>query len=212
MRTTYAHNQEMVAGKITPKQKKVLDFIREFSAERGYAPSQQEIADHFGYKSLGTIQNYLVRLERNGHLKRSWNAKRSLETAAEESRGLELPLFGYVAAGSPIEAIEGNDTLEVPPTMLRGGESFALEVQGDSMIGDGILDGDYVIVRSQKTAQTNQTVVATINGEATVKHYHPLKGAIELRSSNPVVPTIMVEDGDDFRIEGVVIGVIRHLY
>src|SRR6056297_1074692 len=160
---------EMRMSPLTPKQKKVLDFIQTHQEQEGYSPSQQEIARAFGFRSLGTVQNYLVRLEREGVLSRTWNARRGMAVLRPASAGLELPLAGTVAAGKPIEAVQTPDTLEVPPSMVGGGEHFVLRVQGDSMIGDGILDGDYVVVRKQQTADNGQTVVALIDGEATVK-------------------------------------------
>jgi len=195
---------------ITPKQKRVLDFIRDFAAEHGYSPSQHEIAERFGYKSLGTVQNFLTRLERAGHIKRDWNAKRALAPVEGEGAGLELPLLGFVAAGRPIEAVDSPDVIEVPPTMLGRGENFVLKVKGDSMVGDGIMDGDFVIVTKRSTAENGATVVALVDGEATVKHFFRKSGKIELHSANPLVPTIVVEPHQDFRIEGVVVGVIRH--
>jgi repressor LexA len=201
--------------RLTPKQKRLLDYIRAASEANGYAPSQQEIADHFGFRSLGTVQNYLVRLEREGFLRRIWNAKRALEPVelkreVHEIAGAELPLLGFVAAGRPIEAVASQDAVEVPPSMIRRGENFALRVKGDSMIGDGILDGDYVIVCRRPTAEMGQTVVALVDGEATVKHFHKTGAGVELRSANPAYPTILVGPEQDFRIEGVVVGVIRH--
>lgn len=195
---------------ITPKQKRLLDYIREFAEMRGYGPSQQEIAARFGFRSLGTVQNYLVRLERQGFLNRKWNARRALKVVESEAAGAELPLIGFVAAGRPIEAVSSPGSVEVPPSMLRRGENFALRVRGDSMVGDGILDGDLVVVNRSATAENGQTVVALVDGDATVKHFHKLGGRIELRASNPSVPTLVVESGRDFRIEGVVVGVIRH--
>lgn len=195
---------------ITPKQKRLLDYIRDFAEARGYGPSQQEIAARFGFRSLGTVQNYLVRLERQGFLNRKWNAKRALALVESEPAGAELPLAGFVAAGRPIEAVSSPGSVEVPPSMLRRGENFALRVRGDSMVGDGILDGDLVVVCRRATAENGQTVVALVDGGATVKHFHRIGGRIELRSANPTVPTLVVEDGREFHIEGVVVGVIRH--
>ncbi|TAL17899.1 transcriptional repressor LexA [bacterium] len=200
----------METKRITPKQKNLLDYIGEFMARRGYAPSQREIADRFGFKSLGTVQNYLVRLERQGLLKRPWNAKRAIEPVGFEQAALELPLLGFVAAGRPIEAISNPDSVEVPPTMIGAGENFVLRVKGDSMVGDGIMDGDLVVVARKSDAANGKTVVALVDGEATVKHYYKLGQKIELRSANPFVPTIEVGPERDFRIEGIVIGVIRH--
>ncbi len=121
--------------KLTPKQKEVLDFILEFGARQGYAPSQQEIARHFGFKSLGTVQNYLVRLERAGLLRKEHNAKRSLQVLPPQpvaQPAVSLPLLGRVAAGRPIEALEEGITLEVPSSMVPPqSECFALRVVGD---------------------------------------------------------------------------------
>lgn len=201
----------MEPKKITPKQKRLLDFIREFAEKRGYAPSQQEMADHFGYKSLGTIQNFLTRLESQGFMKREWNAKRSFMPVEPRPMGIELPLLGYVAAGRPIEAVDSPGTIEVPPAMLGRGENFVLKVKGDSMVGDGIMDGDYVIVAKRNTAENGATVVALVDGEATVKHFYRHPDRVVLKSANPLVKDIIVAADKEIRIEGIVVGVIRHL-
>ena len=195
---------------LTPKQKKVLDFIEQHIAREGYPPAQQEIARAFGFRSLGTVQNYLVRLEREGVLSREWNARRGLRLRSGAARSVELPLAGTVAAGAPIEAIETRDTIEVPPSMVGRGENFVLRVRGNSMIGDGILDGDFVVVRKQATADNGQTVVALLDNEATVKRLVRREGRIELHPANPTMAPIAVEDEEKLRIEGVVVGVIRH--
>lgn len=195
---------------LTPKQKKLLDFIVSFTEREGYSPSQQEIAQAFGFSSLGTVQNYLVRLEREGVLSKDWNAKRGLRVQRAKRASLELPLAGIVAAGKPIEAVSNPDSIEVPPSMLGSGENFVLRVQGDSMVGDGILDGDYVVVRKQPDAQSGQTVVALIRGEATVKRLVRKEGRIELHPAHPSMQPLVIEDEEDFRLEGVVVGVIRH--
>jgi repressor LexA len=123
---------------------------------------------------------------------------------------VELPLVGTVAAGRPIEAIETADTIEVPPSMVGRGENFALRVRGDSMVGDGILDGDFVVVRKQASADSGQTVVALIGNEATVKRLVRKDGRIELHPANPAMAPILVENAEELRIEGVVVGVLRH--
>lgn len=195
---------------LTPKQKNVLDFIQSFTEQEGYPPSQQEIARHFGFRSLGTVQNYLVRLEREGVLAKEWNAKRGMRVLRLTTDATELPLAGIVAAGKPIEAVENPDTIEVPSSMVGAGENFVLRVQGDSMIGDGILDGDYVVVRKQASAENGQTVVAMIENEATVKRLYRRAGSIELHPANPAMQPIVVGAEENFRIVGVVVGVIRH--
>ena len=197
-------------GTLTPKQKKILDFIEAFTAREGFPPAQQEIARAFSFRSLGTVQNYLVRLEREGFLTKPWNARRGLQVLRPQSSGCELPLAGLVAAGKPIEAVETPDSIEVPASMLGAGHNFVLRVQGESMIGDGILDGDYVVVRKQAQADNGQTVVALIRGEATVKRFYRKGRHIELHPANPAMAPIRVEDEESFRIEGVVVGVIRH--
>lgn len=200
----------MTTGKITPKQKRLLDYVSEFTRARGYAPSQAEVAAHFGYSSLGTVQNFLTRLEKQGYLKREWNAKRALAPVESAPVGLELPLLGFVAAGKPIEVVSSSDSIEVPPTMLGKGDNFALKVKGDSMVGDGIMDGDYVIVSRRHTAENGATVVALVDGEATVKRYYRRADMVELRSANPLVPDILVGPDKELKIEGLVVGVIRH--
>ncbi len=195
----------------TPKQNKILAFIDSHTEREGYPPSQHEIARAFGFRSLGTVQNYLVRLERDGLLSRNRNARRGLSVVRPAAAGgVELPLAGTVAAGRPIEAVETPDSIEVPASMVGPGENFVLRVRGDSMIADGILDGDYVVVRRQAAAENGQTVVVLIRGEATVKRFHRLGARIELRPANPAMLPIVVEAEESFRIEGVVVGVIRH--
>lgn len=194
----------------TRKQQNFLDFIDDYIDREGRPPSQQEIADALGFRSLGTVQNYLKRLEGKGLLSRGGHAPRGVRLTPSRTGGMELPLAGTVAAGRPIEAIETPDTFEVPSSMAGPGENFVLRVRGDSMIGDGILDGDYVVVRKQAAAENGQTVVALIGGEATVKRFHRKGGRVELHPANPAMAPIVVEGEESFRIEGVVVGVIRH--
>lgn len=211
---------------LTPKQKRILDFIETFSQKQGYAPSQHEIAKHFGFTSLGTVQNYLVRLERHGLLKKSWNGKRALEIQKDPDLSphtpqpflalQNLPLVGRVAAGRPIEAIETAETLDVPTSLLKNankkGDHFVLKVTGDSMIEDGILEGDFVIIQKQLKARNGQTVVATIRNEATIKRFFQMGERIELKPANAAYEPIILEsltESDQFRIEGVLVGVIR---
>lgn len=125
-------------------------------------------------------------------------------------RTTEIPMAGIVAAGSPIEPVPQSELIEVPPSMLRGGDTFALRVKGESMKEEGILSGDLVIVRKQAMARNGQTVVAIVNREATVKVFQRKVRHIELHPANAAMTPIIVRAHDDFRIEGVVIGVIRH--
>jgi len=210
---------------LTPKQKQVLEFIEAFSQEHGYAPSQKEIAAHFGFSSLGTVQNYLVRLQEAEFLEKTWNGKRTLRTnlsALKISRdannfakgvaSLEVPLLGKVAAGEPIESYIHNETISIPVDLFTHKtkeQVYALKVQGDSMIDDGILDGDIVLIRKTARAENGQKVVALIENEATIKTFHRKKDHIELHPANPRYKPILVKDHEGFRIEGVFVGLIR---
>lgn len=125
-------------------------------------------------------------------------------------RKTAVPMAGLVAAGSPIEPVPQSELVDIPPSMLRSGETFALTVKGESMKDDGILSGDLVVVHKQGTAQNGQTVVALVNGEATIKTYIKKDAHIELHPANEMMQPIMVRPSDEFQIEGIVIGVIRH--
>jgi repressor LexA len=125
-------------------------------------------------------------------------------------RASEIPMAGMVAAGLPIEPVQQSELIDVPPSMLQGGKTFALRVKGESMKDEGILPGDLIVVRKQETALSGQTVVALVNGEATVKTYVKRSTHIELHPANAAMQPIIVEPSEEFRIEGVLIGVIRH--
>ena len=131
-------------------------------------------------------------------------------TLDQLKRSSEIPMAGMAAAGLPIEPVQQSELIEVPPSMLRGGETFALRVKGDSMKDDGILPGDLVVVRKQETARNGQTVVALVNHEATVKTYFKKDSHIELHPANEAMQPIIVKPSDTFHIEGLLIGVIRH--
>jgi len=125
-------------------------------------------------------------------------------------RKTDIPMAGLVAAGSPIDPVPQSELVDVPPSMLRGGETFALRVKGESMKDEGILPGDLVVVRKQETARNGQTIVALVNREATIKTYFKKDAHIELHPANATMQPIKVEPSDEFHIEGVLIGVIRH--
>ena len=199
---------------MTPKQKKVLDFITLFNEQQGYQPSQQEIAKGCGFESLGTVQHYLRILERDGYLSRQWNARRGLQFSAPEAAAatapprMELPLVGIVAAGQPVEAFQLSDAIEVPSAMAGPG-NVVYEVRGDSMVEMGIMDGDYVAVHPQSVAENGQTVIAEVNGSITIKKYLRKGDSIELRPANAAMLPIMVGSDDDFHIRGVLVGSMR---
>ncbi len=129
---------------------------------------------------------------------------------AQLGRSSEIPMAGMVAAGSPIEPVQQSELIDVPPSMLRGGNTFALRVKGESMKDDGILPGDLVVVRKQETARNGQTIVALVNQDATIKTYFKKGSYIELHPANAAMQPIIVKPSDTFHIEGILIGVIRH--
>lgn len=199
--------------RLTPKQKQFLAYLVQYIERWGHAPSFEEIRGHFNFRSYNTVTTYLKILERKGYIRlpKQKNKKRAIEVIKPvEASSFELPLLGRVAAGKPVEAIGDNLTIEVPPSMAQGGDHFVLQVQGNSMEEEGILDGDYVVVRKQPTAEEGETVVAIIDNEATVKKYYKRKGYVELRPAHRGMQPIIVKEGE-FRIEGKVVGVVRYL-
>jgi repressor LexA len=193
---------------LTPKQKRFLDFILDYTHQYGCNPSQTEIARHFKLSSLGSVQTYIKILEQKGYISREQNAVRGLKVLPKNRM---LPLLGKVAAGLPIEHAIHHEEIEVPSTMVSETESphFALKVTGDSMKDVGILDGDYIVVRQQPHANSHQLVVAMINGEAVIKRLVRKKNQIELHSENEKYKPIMIQPEDDFQIMGVFVGLMR---
>ncbi len=198
---------------LTKRQKEILDYIESFIDDQGYAPSFEEIAEHFGYSSLATVHEHLSNLERKGYIRKSYNESRSIELVGHETDTpvLELPLLGSVAAGLPIEAVQDTETLAVPPDMVsRRRDNYVLRVEGNSMIEEQIRDGDYIVVQAQESAEDGQMVVALVADEAaTVKKLYRESGnRIRLQPANPTMQPIFA-DAADVRIQGVVVGVIR---
>jgi repressor LexA len=193
---------------LTKRQKEFLDYIRSYRSEHGISPTQREIREHFGLSSFGTIQKHLKRLEEKGALAREWNRSRGISPAVERPSSREVGLLGYVAAGGPIEPFPYEETIEVPASLLGKGEHFVLRVRGDSMVEDGIRDGDYVIVSRRPTAQNGQTVVALVRGEATLKRYYSEGSRVRLQPANAAMKPLLV-DARDVLVQGVVTGLIR---
>src|SRR5512145_1737186 len=136
---------------LTRRQKEILDFLERHIARKGYAPTIEEIGEHFGLSSLATVHKHLSNLQEKGLVKRDWNRSRALELVPTDVkvRAVELPLLGRVAAGSPIEAVTSTETIFVPEDMVGRQETYVLQVKGDSMIEEQIRDGDYVIVENR---------------------------------------------------------------
>ncbi len=193
---------------LTKRQKEILDFIRGYRSEQGISPTQREIREKFRLSSFGTVQKHLKRLEEKGALSRQWNRSRGISPADERPSSRAVPLLGLVAAGKPIEPFPDEETIEVPASLLGKGEHFVLRVRGDSMVDDGIRDGDYVVVARRPTAQNGQTVVALVRGEATLKRYYSEGTRIRLQPANASMRPLTV-DARDVTLQGVVTGLIR---
>jgi len=198
---------------LTKKQKEILDYIADFTKNKGYAPTQKEIKDQFNLKSFGSVSRYVKYLIQDGHLRGDWNARRGLAVTTVQSINestIDIPLLGQVAAGNPIEAIEQSDEMiTVSQDLINSRDRhFALRVKGDSMIEEGIKERDLLICKVSQHATNGQIVVAIVNGEATVKYFHKSSREIELRAANSAYRPIVITQGE-FHLAGIVVGLIR---
>lgn len=229
---------------LTPKEKRVLEFIESHILSSGVSPSYQEIKDHFGLASFNSVQNYLKQLTNKGYVENPLGQKRAIQvlhsaSAVQENLQsksvstttgsprsqllqardeiLSLPLLGKVAAGQPIEALKHDEFIDVPPSMVKNpAKSFALKVQGDSMIEDGIFDDDIILIQKQDSASNGDIIVATVDNEATVKRIYirprPESGSsekmVELRPSNSKMKSMWYSP-EEVSIRGIVVGLIR---
>lgn len=195
------------------RQKEILDLIANSIDKYGYAPTLTEIAQHLGLSSLATVHEHLAALEKNGLVRRYRGAVRGIElldnSEKEHEDNIELPVLGFIACGAPIEPYtDPNATLMVSSTLIKSGDkSFVLQAKGDSMIDDGILSGDYVVVKEQKNASNGDIVVAVLrNGFATLKRYYQEANRIRLQPANSTMSPMYVTDVE---IRGKVVAVIR---
>jgi repressor LexA len=199
---------------LTERQRDILQFIRQFQAERGVAPTHREICDRFGFSSYGTVYKHLSLLEKKGLIRRDWNQKRGVELvdndkdAAPPPAARELPLFGYIAAGRPLDVEVSNETVTVPERLTGRGDNYVLKVRGDSMIEDGILDGDYVIITRREQATNGEMVVANVNGEVTLKRFYHEGERVRLQPANSMMHPIYAA-ARDVAVQGVVVGLMR---
>ncbi len=196
---------------LTKRQREILDYLQEFIQQHGYAPSLEEIGRRFGLSSLATVHKHLTNLEEKGFIRRLWNRSRSVEllSAPTGQRAVELPMLGYVAAGLPIEAITGSETIAVPEDFVGRRDTYVLKVKGDSMIDEQIRDGDFVIVEDRKTAENGEMVIALIGGsDVTLKKLYREHGHVRLQPANPAMKPLIV-DAALVQLQGVVIGVMR---
>jgi repressor LexA len=228
-----------MADALTQRQRDILDFISASIAERGFPPTLREIGEHFSIRSTNGVNDHLKALEKKGHLRREDLKSRAMRPVLPDGSGevvplrrspmgtgvmevvpvtddmAEIPILGRVAAGQPILAVEqATDTVRIDRVLIGGHrEVFGLRIVGESMIEDGILDGDYVFVKKAPTARSGEIVVAMIDGEATVKRYFPEGDVIRFQPANSNMQPILVRK-DDFKsvdIIGVVVGVYRKI-
>ncbi len=204
---------------LTPRQKEVLDFIAQFVNQNGYCPSYEEIARGLGLASLATVHKHISALEARGYLIRTFNQSRSLELSQKyfnerpESRippaALEIPLAGRIAAGAPVETFENTETLNFGD-FVGAGNTFALQVRGESMIEDHICEGDYVLVEKVNQARNGEIVVALVGGmETTLKRfYQEAEGMVRLQPANAAMSPIM-RPASDVQVQGRVLAVLR---
>jgi len=192
---------------LTKRQKLVYEFIRDKIVNRGYGPTVREIGERFSISSPNGVMCHLKALEKKGLILRRPNKSRAIELT-EPLRGTEMPLVGVVAAGLTSLAFEQQDSIDLG-TMFSRDDTFALQVNGDSMIEAQIADGDYVVIRRQSQAAPGQMVVAqTDEGEATLKYWFPEKHRIRLQPANSTMEPIYL---DNARVLGVVVGVVRNM-
>ena len=196
---------------LTKRQKEVYDYLDGYIARHGYAPTFEEIGSHFRLSSLATVHKHLSNLEEKGIIRRKWNFSRAIEIVPQRKKAgaIQLPLLGTVAAGEPIEAIQTDDSVVIPEEFVRRSNTFALRVRGNSMIDDGIWDGDLIVVEERQAAENGETVVALLDGGATVKRFYREKGGkVRLQPANATMTPIIAK-AKDVAIRGVVVAVMR---
>lgn len=195
------------------RQRQIVDFIAQYTQKNGYSPTLREIAECLGVSSLATVHEHLNALVKKRVLRKYEGAVRGIELIDKRIgnvlEGVELPVLGYIAAGQPIEPMtDPNASFSVSPSMVTGKRrSYVLQVKGDSMIEDGILDGDYVVIEEQEDANDGQIVVALLdNGLATLKRFYREATRIRLEPANSTMRPIYASN---VKVQGKVVGVIR---
>jgi repressor LexA len=196
---------------ITRRQKEVLDFLSQFVAQNGFSPSYEEIANGLGLSSLATVHKHITNLQNKGMLQRAHNRSRSIDVLPPRARNKpaeRLPLMGRIAAGQPVEAIEHAETISLGD-ILGNREVFALEVRGDSMRDEHIINGDIVLVERTRTAREGEIIVALIDGsDATLKRFYREGEMVRLQPSNAEMAPIYAPAAN-VAIQGKVLGILR---
>lgn len=196
---------------LTERQRQVLDYIRRATRRDGYPPTVREICTELDLSSPSTVHAHLANLERQGYLRRDPSKPRALELADDYRPPWPLPLVGRVAAGMPLLAEQNvEEYLEVPSVLRKGDDDFVLRVRGDSMADAGILDGDFIVVHQQESAQNGEIVVALVEDEATTKRFFRDDDCVRLEPENDLYEPILL-DADAVTVVGRVVGVLRRL-
>ena len=199
---------------LTKRQRNILNFITAFIETEGYAPTLDEIRVHMGLSAVSTVHEHIEKLITKGYLERGWNQSRSISLTpmlVKQQTSRLIPLMGRVAAGTPIEAIPDPEDIAVPESLLGKGETYALRVDGDSMMDEGILDGDTLVVAHASVADNGALVIALVGeGEVVVKRFYK-RGQrwVELISANENHPPMRF-NAKDIRIQGIVVGLMRN--
>lgn len=194
---------------LTKRQKEILDFINQFIEDNGYAPSYREIGDYFQLSSTATVAEHVQTLQNKGYLRLDPNEARSIEVVDnEKAEAIFLSLAGLITAGQPIEAVEEKEQIAVPIDFVKNeAKSYVLKVKGDSMIEEGIYDGDYVIVEENPSPRNGQVVVALLdNAYATLKKFYKEANRIRLQPANSSMKPIYAKN---VLVQGIVLAVIR---
>lgn len=196
---------------LTKRQKQIYDYTKSYINKKDFSPTLEEIKKHFRLSSLSTIHQHIETLSDKGYLTKDDNSARGISLVEKTAKLVKIPLLGTIAAGQPIEAIQEKETIAVPQNKLpRSGEFYALRVVGDSMIDEGINNGDVVLVKQQAVADNGQKVVALIdNHEATLKKFYKERGQIRLQPANKSMTPLIFRNGRDVSIQGIVLDVIR---
>jgi repressor LexA len=195
-------------NELTEKQRKIYDFIQGKIEKRGYGPTVREIGEAFEIRSPNGVMCHLKALSKKGFIIREDKCARAIQLVNHRPPAVGLPFLGIVAAGSPVEAIDQGDRLEID-AMFSGPKRFVLQVTGNSMIEDHIQDGDYVVIEQQRTAPNGERVVAMIEGDVTLKRFYQEKNRIRLEPANGTMDPIIVDPTQDAAILGVLVGVLR---
>jgi repressor LexA len=193
---------------LTERQREIYDFIRSKIEARGYGPTVREIGLEFKIKSPNGVMCHLKALEKKGLIKREGFQARAIELLGHRFGHPGIPLLGAVAAGSPIEAVENKDLLNINE-LFEGDNHYVLKVRGQSMIDAHIEDGDYVVVRRQSSAGKGECVVAMIDGETTLKRFYKENDHVRLEPANGEMEPIIIPATEQPEIVGVLVGVVR---